>query len=172
MKFSPPHPGRTAPWLPLHLFLEANYFAILSWSLQTLQYYNMLLSDIIWSLSKRTPKLPFLWQVFKGHFNTSDTPRLQSFGQGRQQRLQGQVIVPLRKELNAKAMFMSVMSISHMNFGTLISSVTEMHCPHHRFCKTSSLSSRSIHECRMVQCRVPKSRWLPGVSENGDHGDP
>ena len=116
--------------------------------------------------------LPFLWQVFKGHFNTSDTPRLNGFGQGRQQRLQGQVIVPLRKKLDAKAMFMSVMSISHMNFGTFISSVTEMHCPHHRFCKTSSLSSRSIHECRMVQCRVPKSRWLPGVSENGDHGDP
>lgn len=71
-----------------------------------------------------------------------------------------------------KAMVMSVMSISHMNFGTFISSVTEMHCLHHRFCKTSSLSSRSIHECRMVQCRVPKSRWLPGVGENGDHGDP
>ena len=132
----------------------------------------MLLSDIIWSLSKRTPRyFPFYGKSSKAT-STHLTPRLHSFGQGRQQRLQGQVIVPLRKKLNAKGN----VHVSHVNisyeFGTFISSVTEMHCPHHRFCKTSSLSSRSIHECRMVQCRVPKSRWLPGVSENGDHGDP
>ena len=132
----------------------------------------MLLSDIIWSLSKRTPRyFPFYGKSSKATSNTSDTTRLHSFGQGRQQRLQGQVIVPLRKKLDAKAMFMSVMSISHMNL-ELSFHLQQNFCPHHRFCKTSSLSSRSIHECRMVQCRVPKSRWLPGVSENGDHGDP